>query len=77
MTTRPAARRRTRRPGTYAGQVHLPSWIEPAHLISSYGTIGLILIVFAETGLLIGFFLPGDSLLVLAGAYVVFYWWTA
>jgi membrane-associated protein len=49
--------------------VHLPSWIEPAHLISTYGTIGLILIVFAETGLLIGFFLPGDSLLVLAGAY--------
>lgn len=49
--------------------MHLPSWIEPAHLISSYGTIGLILIVFAETGLLIGFFLPGDSLLVLAGAY--------
>jgi len=49
--------------------VHLPSWIEPAHLISSYGTLGLVLIIFAETGLLIGFFLPGDSLLVLAGAY--------
>jgi membrane-associated protein len=49
--------------------VHLPSWIEPAHLISSYGTLGLVLIVFAETGLLIGFFLPGDSLLVTAGAY--------
>jgi membrane-associated protein len=44
-------------------------WLNPDHLISSYGTIGLILIVFAETGLLIGFFLPGDSLLVLAGAY--------
>ncbi len=49
--------------------MHLPSWIEPAHLISTYGTIGIILIIFAETGLLIGFFLPGDSLLVLAGAY--------
>jgi membrane-associated protein len=49
--------------------VHLPSWIEPAHLINSYGTVGLILIIFAETGLLIGFFLPGDSILVLAGAY--------
>ena len=36
---------------------------KPAHLISTYGTIGLFLIVFAETGLLIGFFLPGDSLL--------------
>jgi membrane-associated protein len=53
----------------YAEQVHLPSWIDPAHLISSYGTIGLVLIIFAETGLLIGFFLPGDSILVLAGAY--------
>ncbi|HSP39372.1 MAG TPA: DedA family protein [Frankiaceae bacterium] len=49
--------------------MHLPSWIEPAHLISTYGTIGLIVVIFAETGLLIGFFLPGDSLLVLAGAY--------
>ena len=29
----------------------------------------LILIVFAETGLLIGFFLPGDSLLVTAGVF--------
>src|SRR4028119_73234 len=29
--------------------------------------IGLVLIVFAETGLAVGFFLPGDSLLVVAG----------
>jgi membrane-associated protein len=29
--------------------------------------VGLILIVFAETGLAVGFFLPGDSLLVVAG----------
>jgi membrane-associated protein len=49
--------------------VHLPSWLDPGHLISTYGTIGLIIVIFAETGLLIGFFLPGDSLLVLAGAY--------
>jgi membrane-associated protein len=44
-------------------------WLNPENLIHTYGTIGLILIIFAETGLLIGFFLPGDSLLVLAGAY--------
>jgi membrane-associated protein len=36
-------------------------------LISQLGTYGLLAIIFAETGLLIGFFLPGDSLLVLAG----------
>lgn len=36
-------------------------------LISQVGTYGLLAIIFAETGLLIGFFLPGDSLLVLAG----------
>jgi membrane-associated protein len=33
------------------------------------GYAGLALIVFSETGLLIGFFLPGDSLLVTAGLY--------
>lgn len=31
--------------------------------------LGLILIVFAETGLAVGFFLPGDSLLVVAGLF--------
>jgi membrane-associated protein len=35
--------------------------------LSPYGEIVLALIVFAETGLLIGFFLPGDSLLFTAG----------
>jgi membrane-associated protein len=45
------------------------SWLSPTDLISHYGTWGLALIIFAETGLLIGFFLPGDSLLFLAGAY--------
>jgi membrane-associated protein len=35
--------------------------------LSPYGEIALWLIVFAETGLLLGFFLPGDSLLFTAG----------
>ena len=38
-------------------------------LIRWGGLIGLILVVFAETGLMIGFFLPGDSLLVTAGLF--------
>jgi membrane-associated protein len=33
------------------------------------GYIGLVVIVFSETGLLVGFFLPGDSLLVTAGLF--------
>lgn len=37
------------------------------NLIETVGYIGLFIIVFAETGLLIGFFLPGDTLLVTAG----------
>ena len=35
--------------------------------LSPYGEIGLMLILFAETGLLVGFFLPGDSLMFTAG----------
>ncbi len=38
-----------------------------ANLIQTGGMIALIAIVFAETGLLVGFFLPGDSLLITAG----------
>src|SRR5687767_7308847 len=38
-------------------------------LIRTVGLIGLIVIVFAETGLLVGFFLPGDSLLITAGLF--------
>ncbi|NUO39890.1 MAG: DedA family protein [Gemmatimonadaceae bacterium] len=37
------------------------------HLVQVGGYVGLTAIIFAETGLLIGFFLPGDSLLVTAG----------
>lgn len=37
------------------------------HLVQAGGYVGLTVIIFAETGLLIGFFLPGDSLIVTAG----------
>lgn len=41
--------------------------MHPEHLIEAFGTLGLFVIVFAESGLLFGFFLPGDSLLFTAG----------
>lgn len=49
-------------------------WLKDLHtaqgisqLVESGGLIVLTTIIFAETGLLIGFFLPGDSLLITAG----------
>jgi membrane-associated protein len=45
----------------------LPNAIDPDHLLSSFGLVGLLIIVFAECGLLVGFFLPGDTLLFSAG----------
>ncbi|MEP7214700.1 MAG: VTT domain-containing protein [Anaerolineaceae bacterium] len=39
-------------------------------LIKAVGYIGLFAIIFAETGLLIGFFLPGDTLLITAGLLI-------
>ncbi|MFF3246290.1 DedA family protein [Streptomyces sp. NPDC002870] len=47
-----------------------PSWLDPDYLISTFGLIGVLVIVFAESGLLIGFFLPGDSLLFTTGLLV-------
>ncbi|WP_371653965.1 MULTISPECIES: DedA family protein [unclassified Streptomyces] len=47
-----------------------PSWLDPDQLLSSFGLAGLLVIVFAESGLLIGFFLPGDSLLFTTGLLV-------
>jgi len=43
--------------------------VSPDRLLETFGTIGLLLVVFAESGLLIGFFLPGDSLLFTAGVF--------
>jgi membrane-associated protein len=41
--------------------------LEPMFLIKTLGTVGVFAIIFAESGLLFGFFLPGDSLLFTAG----------
>jgi membrane-associated protein len=50
-----------------AGTVLASSPLNTHHLLDSFGLAGLIIIIFAECGLLIGFFLPGDTLLFAAG----------
>ncbi|MDP9135976.1 MAG: VTT domain-containing protein [Actinomycetota bacterium] len=44
-----------------------PSWLDPETLIEAFGMLGVLAIVFVESGLLVGFLLPGDSLLFTAG----------
>jgi membrane-associated protein len=43
--------------------------LDAKHLIDLFGLLGIFAIVFAESGLLIGFFLPGDALLFTAGFF--------
>ncbi|MFF0725872.1 DedA family protein [Streptomyces sp. NPDC004134] len=47
-----------------------PGWLDPDFLIDKFGVLGVLVIVFAESGLLIGFFLPGDSLLFTTGLLI-------
>jgi membrane-associated protein len=42
-------------------------FLDPENLVDTFGLLGIFVVVFVETGLLIGFFLPGDSLLFTAG----------
>ncbi len=59
---------------TTTGAAILPSalipWLDPENLITGFGAfalLGICLIVFSETGLLVGFLLPGDTLLIISG----------
>jgi membrane-associated protein len=45
------------------------SVLNPNHIVQAGGILVISLIIFAETGLLVGFFLPGDTLLVAAGVF--------
>lgn len=50
-----------------------PKWIDPNYLLSTLGSYLLLviaIIIFAECGLLIGFLLPGDTLLFPLGLYI-------
>lgn len=55
------------------------NFLDPLFLIKTLGLLGVIAIVFAESGLFFGFFLPGDSLLFTAGllasqGYINIFW---
>ncbi|TDW30969.1 DedA family protein [Cryobacterium psychrophilum] len=69
-------------------QTALIPWLDPNQIINSAGPWALLVvcaIVFAETGLLVGFLLPGDTLLVItgllafpaAGVITIDIWWVA
>jgi membrane-associated protein len=50
-----------------------PSWLNPDTMVSSHGSLGVwiaALVIFAECGLMLGFFLPGDSLLFTVGLFI-------
>ena len=63
-------------PGAHAPMLG-PEWLDAANLITKivewfgpWAIVGVMLVIFAETGLLVGFFLPGDSLLFTLGMFV-------
>ncbi len=53
--------------------------LQPEHIVEAAGLVGILAIIFAESGLFFGFFLPGDSLLFSAGLFAsqghIDIWW--
>lgn len=50
-----------------------PGWLDPETMMTTFGDVAfwiVVAIIFAECGLLIGFFLPGDSLLFVLGLFI-------
>ena len=50
-----------------------PSWLNPDSMLSSLGGLAFWValgVIFAECGILLGFFLPGDSLLFIVGLFI-------
>ncbi len=47
--------------------MHFLNYLDPLFIIKTLGLLGVVAIIFAESGLFFGFFLPGDSLLFTAG----------
>ncbi len=56
-------------PVVAAEQVLAVNILDPTSLLSWAGAVAVLVVLFAETGLLVGFFLPGDSLLFTAGLF--------
>jgi membrane-associated protein len=56
-------------PVAAAQQVMAVNVLDPTSLLSWAGAVAVLVVLFAETGLLVGFFLPGDSLLFTAGLF--------
>ena len=67
----------TAAPAPTASMPMFGEWLDASHIITTFvgwigpwAILGVMLVIFAETGLLIGFFLPGDSLLFTLGMFV-------
>ncbi|MEV0411883.1 DedA family protein [Streptomyces sp. NPDC050448] len=58
-------------PSALAAAPQAVNLLDAGSLLSAFGALGIAVVLFAETGLLVGFFLPGDSLLFTAGLLCV------